>query len=118
MGWGIGRRRKNTPYRYNRPTLVWLEREKGRVVSLSPVVARIEAVAENSRPAGVTKLQGEANAGRIRVGDYRVLYTIEDGLGYAATLQVVTLTLTSVSTCEGQKVRTRRRTRCCVFAMP
>jgi mRNA interferase RelE/StbE len=43
------------------------------------VVAKIEALAENPRPAGVTKLQGEANAWRIRVGDYRVLYTIEDG---------------------------------------
>jgi mRNA interferase RelE/StbE len=26
----------------------------------------------------VTKLQGEASAWRIRVGDYRILYTIED----------------------------------------
>jgi mRNA interferase RelE/StbE len=43
------------------------------------VVARIEALAENPRPAGVAKLQGVANAWRIRVGDYRVLYTIEDG---------------------------------------
>ncbi len=43
------------------------------------LVARIEALAGNPRPAGVTKLQGEANAWRIRVGDYRVLYTIEDG---------------------------------------
>jgi mRNA interferase RelE/StbE len=43
------------------------------------VVARIEALASNPRPPGVTKLQGEANAWRIRVGDYRVLYTIEDG---------------------------------------
>jgi len=31
------------------------------------------------RLAGVAKLQGEANAWRIRVGDYRVLYTIDDG---------------------------------------
>ncbi|MGA7744220.1 MAG: type II toxin-antitoxin system RelE/ParE family toxin [Polyangia bacterium] len=42
------------------------------------VAARIDALAENPRPAGVTKLQGEANAWRIRVGDYRILYTIED----------------------------------------
>ena len=31
------------------------------------------------RLAGVPKLQGEANAWRIRVGDYRVRYTIDDG---------------------------------------
>ena len=42
------------------------------------VAARIEALAENPRPAGVTKQQGEANAWRIRVGDYRILYAIED----------------------------------------
>ena len=42
------------------------------------VAARIDALAENPRPAGVAKLQGEANAWRIRVGDYRILYTIED----------------------------------------
>ena len=42
------------------------------------VAARIDALAENPRPVGVAKLQGEANAWRIRVGDYRILYTIED----------------------------------------
>jgi mRNA interferase RelE/StbE len=30
------------------------------------------------RPAGVKKLKGEENAWRIRVADYRVIYTIED----------------------------------------
>ena len=29
------------------------------------------------RPVGVTKLQGQANY-RLRVGNYRVLYTIDD----------------------------------------
>jgi mRNA interferase RelE/StbE len=42
------------------------------------VAARIDALAVNPRPAGVTKLQGEANAWRIRVGEYRVIYSIED----------------------------------------
>jgi mRNA interferase RelE/StbE len=42
------------------------------------VAARIDALAENPRPVGVAKLQGEANAWRVRVGDYRILYTIED----------------------------------------
>ena len=42
------------------------------------VAARIEALAENPRPAGVTKLQGEANAWRIRVGGQGILYTIAD----------------------------------------
>ena len=33
---------------------------------------------ENPRPPGCKKLVGEENAWRIRVGDYRVLYEIQD----------------------------------------
>ena len=39
---------------------------------------KIAALAENPRPHGVVKLSGEDNAYRIRVGDYRVVYYIED----------------------------------------
>jgi len=35
------------------------------------------ALAENPRPAGVVKLSGR-EAWRIRVGDYRVIYTVDD----------------------------------------
>jgi mRNA interferase RelE/StbE len=35
------------------------------------------ALADNPRPAGVIKLTGR-DAWRIRVGDYRVIYTIDD----------------------------------------
>jgi len=42
------------------------------------IASRIDALAENPRPAGVKKLQGEPNTWRVRVGDYRVLYTVED----------------------------------------
>ena len=35
------------------------------------------ALADNPRPQGVTKLSGR-EAWRIRVGDYRVIYTIDD----------------------------------------
>lgn len=38
---------------------------------------RIDGLAANPRPAGAEKLAGE-EAWRIRVGDYRVVYTIED----------------------------------------
>lgn len=41
------------------------------------VVARLLDLEGNPRPAGVTKLQGQASY-RLRVGDYRVLYTIDD----------------------------------------
>ncbi len=47
-----------------------------------PVVARImprlEVLAENPRPPGCKKLKGGDKVWRIRVGDYRVVYTIDD----------------------------------------
>ncbi|MEL6604083.1 MAG: type II toxin-antitoxin system RelE/ParE family toxin [Cyanobacteria bacterium J06614_10] len=42
------------------------------------IAPRIASLAQNPRPAGVVKLSGEDNAYRIRVGDYRVVYNIED----------------------------------------
>ncbi|MEA5448643.1 type II toxin-antitoxin system RelE/ParE family toxin [Leptolyngbya sp. CCNP1308] len=39
---------------------------------------KIDALATEPRPTGVTKLSGEDNLYRIRVGDYRILYAIED----------------------------------------
>jgi len=41
-------------------------------------IAAIEALAEDPRPEGCRKLTGSSNDWRIRVGDYRVLYEIED----------------------------------------
>jgi len=38
----------------------------------------IDALYENPRPDGVKKLKGKDNQYRIRVGDYRIIYTIED----------------------------------------
>lgn len=35
-------------------------------------------LAENPRPPGCTRLVGTASGWRIRVGDWRILYTIED----------------------------------------
>lgn len=43
------------------------------------VAAAIDDLAENPRPAGCKKLKGEQEFfWRIRVGDYRVLYKIDD----------------------------------------
>ena len=48
----------------------------------SPVIARIaprvENLAANPRPPGCKKLKGGDKEWRIRVGDYRVVYTIDD----------------------------------------
>jgi mRNA interferase RelE/StbE len=42
--------------------------------------ARIHALAGNPRPPGVEKLAGEEALYRVRVGDYRVVYSIQDAV--------------------------------------
>ena len=43
------------------------------------VLSRIEALGRDPRPSGCRKLVGQGNLWRIRVGDYRVIYEIDDG---------------------------------------
>ena len=38
----------------------------------------IDALADNPRPHGVKKLKGHRDYWRIRVGDYRIIYTVQD----------------------------------------
>ena len=46
---------------------------------LDRVSRKISALAENPRPSGVEKLAGsEEHLYRIRVGDYRILYAIQE----------------------------------------
>lgn len=42
------------------------------------IVTAIWELADNRRPSGCKKLTATKNAYRIRVGEYRILYTIED----------------------------------------
>ena len=42
------------------------------------VVSRIKALASDPRPNGCEKLAGAANAWRVRQGDYRILFTVDD----------------------------------------
>ncbi len=42
------------------------------------IIAAIERLEENPRPEGCRKLVGSDSSYRIRVGDYRVVYFIED----------------------------------------
>jgi mRNA interferase RelE/StbE len=44
----------------------------------SRVDRRILALAENPRPAGCKKLKGYKDQWRIRIGDWRVVYFIDD----------------------------------------
>ena len=42
------------------------------------ITAKIDALANQPRPPGVEKLHGRQNRYRLRVGDYRVIYEIQD----------------------------------------
>jgi mRNA interferase RelE/StbE len=42
------------------------------------IIPQIRALAENPRPSGCRKLAGSKNDLRIRVGDHRVLYEIDE----------------------------------------
>jgi len=42
------------------------------------VFPKIESLANQPRPRGCRKLKGGNNLWRIRIGDYRVIYSIED----------------------------------------
>ncbi len=42
------------------------------------VIARIRNFGREPRPAGCRKLAGSKNDWRVRVGDYRILYEIDD----------------------------------------
>jgi len=39
----------------------------------------IDALATNPRPSGVKKMSGVASLYRVRVGDFRIIYTVDDG---------------------------------------
>ena len=45
---------------------------------LPKIISNIESLSENPRPSGCKKLAGSEHTYRIRVGDYRVIYDIED----------------------------------------
>ena len=42
------------------------------------ILSRVEVLATSPRPNGCVKLQGAADLWRIRIGDYRVVYAIDD----------------------------------------
>lgn len=44
------------------------------------VLRASEALADEPRPAGCKKLHASEDAYRIRVGDYRIIYTVDDGV--------------------------------------
>jgi len=50
--------------------------------------AAIEKLAENPRPSGCKKLVGRGNLYRVRTGEYRVIYRVDDGVLVVLVLYV------------------------------
>ena len=61
---------------YSRSARKELERLPAAVVER--IASAVRALKQNPRPRGCLKLQGEEAAYRIRVGDYRVVYEVND----------------------------------------
>ena len=45
---------------------------------IARIVPRLESLAANPRPPGCKKMQGGDREWRIRIGDYRTVYTVDD----------------------------------------
>ena len=50
--------------------------------------AKINDLADNPRPSGVKKLADENSLYRVRVGDYRIVYMIEDEVVQVLVIRV------------------------------
>lgn len=48
----------------------------------------IRALADDARPHGVRKLEGADDLYRLRVGDYRIIYRISDGLQRVTVVRI------------------------------
>ena len=46
--------------------------------ALRRIARAIDNLGDDPRPSGATALQGESGLSRIRVGDYRIIYSIDD----------------------------------------
>ena len=65
--------------RYTRPEMgrIWSE-ENGFQKWLEVEILAAEGLASDPRPVGCRKMAGSENRWRLRVGDYRVVYEIDD----------------------------------------
>ena len=55
---------------------------------ISRIVPRLERLTTVPRPAGCKKLAGGHNEWRIRVGDYRIVYEIDDAGGTVGVTRI------------------------------
>ena len=55
---------------------------------LSRVIRKIQSLSDNPRPAGCKKLKGYKDLWRIRIGDWRVVYIIDDAVRVVSVTRV------------------------------
>ena len=55
---------------------------------LPQIAEKIDSLAGEPRPRGCEKLSGHDNVYRVRVGDYRIIYGLEDRLVLVVVLKV------------------------------
>lgn len=55
---------------------------------LRKIVERIQALSANPRPQGVEKLAGSTDVFRVRQGNYRVVYSIDDRARVVTVIKV------------------------------
>jgi mRNA interferase RelE/StbE len=67
-----------TKYRVELKPVALKELDKLPDSLVARVYPRLEELAKNPRPAGCKKLKGGDHEWRIRIGDYRVVYVIDD----------------------------------------
>jgi mRNA interferase RelE/StbE len=69
-----------TNYVYRITVAASAKRELGGLspIAIERIRQKIRELANDPRPAGCKKLRGFRNLWRIRVGDYRVVYTVND----------------------------------------
>ena len=75
---------------------VRIERAAGKAFDRLPpvtkqrIAAAIDALGENPRHSGVIKLAGTDNGYRVRVGRYRVVFTIDDPTATVSVVRIAT----------------------------
>jgi mRNA interferase RelE/StbE len=73
---------------------VYLERTAERdlrrlsATMFSRVIPEIRALAENPRPHGCRKITGSKSDWRIRIGDYRVIYEIDEKTSIVRVMRI------------------------------
>ena len=73
---------------------VYLERAAEKDLKKLPgeifqrIITHIKSLAETPRPSGCRKITGTKNDWRIRVGDYRIIYEVDDNLQVVKIMRV------------------------------